>query len=274
MPKMFALDSYTPKFFVISLEKGMEKVYVQGITRTVSLTDEAGREVFKRTFSYRSEFRDFINKYIISYPGYSAGLALLVLPRTESWGKFAQALLFPTVINHALRQSGILQRTAGTVAGLAIDLFTLFPRVLASSLQIRQNRSEFQHPLFELLKGNPEASLALEKGHIMAHVRTKAITIDDGKCRELGGVHFTAKVDTVKVSKLILANPHIPCPIQALTNTTKKSRFFKGSLRLSSGYTFLTHNPIKMDLQCTPTFHFFSGLSKEAIRYEAYFPED
>lgn len=272
---MYVEGGYTPKYFVVPLAKDKEKTYVENRAATVTLTDEAGRKVFTKTFRYPSDFQEFIIKYIISYPGYTTGLALLIPPRTQSWGEFAQALLFPTVVNHAFSQHGIAQRVAGAVAGLAIDLFTLIPRALVAPLRMHQNPPNIPHPLFELLKDDPEASHALEKGILRAEMRVKVISINEGRrCGYANGIDFNASVESIKVTKLILTNPNIPCPIQEDFETHTRTKIFQGRLLIPDRRAFLTRNHTNSDANRITNFHFLTGLSEQAFSYSTYFTND
>jgi hypothetical protein len=269
-------SSYEPPFIVVMQGEGIEKKYVHGVTRTVTLTDEVGREVFRRTFSRNSEFQEFIRDYIISFPGYSPGLALLVPPRTQTWNELAQDVLFPTVVNHAFKQPGLVKMVAGTVAGLAIDLFTMIPRVVATPFRIysNQNTPTTQHPLYQLLKDNPAATCALESGYLMAQMSLEVIFIEERKCSEMGSMFFYAFEDIVKVTKPILTNPNSPCPIQEVMEIERKRTDFQGKVRISDRRAFVTKCPTQANAKSTTTYHLIDGLEEEPIHYHRYFTDD
>lgn len=269
-------NSHEPRFIVVKQGEGIEKKYVQGVTRTVTLTDEVGREVFRRTFLQNSEFKDFIRDYIVSFPGYSPVRSLLVPPRTQTWNELAQDVLFPTIVNHAFKQPGLVKMVAGLVTGLAIDLFTMIPRVAATPFRIyaNQNAPVAHHPLFELLKDNPAATLALESGCLMAQMSLEVISIDERKSSEMECMNFSGFEHIVKVTKPILTKPNSPCPIQEVIQMERKRADFEGKVRISDRHAFFAKCPTQDHVNNETTFHLLEGLEENPIHYYTYFTDD
>ena len=69
--------------------------FLEGLTSTVVLTNEIGNEIFTRSFDNENEFKDFGDRYLSSFPGYSIASAAFIPPRTDNLHDLAKMFSSP-----------------------------------------------------------------------------------------------------------------------------------------------------------------------------------
>lgn len=263
--------SYVPKFFVLEKSKETTEKFTEGTTATVTLTNEVGHEIFKKSFLQKSEFQHFIEEYIVSFPGYSSSLALLIPPRTKNWEGLAKDILFPTLVNHALKQEGMIGKVSGSMTGIALDLLTLIPRLVMTPFKIFYDYhiQRLDHPLAGLLEDNLQAISSLKNGSLIAHMHMQEVEIQEKGSHHENWENFAATVKIVKVSQLMIANADLPCPLQEEGEVHLSSASYEGAKSKVDGHTSIS-SASKSSISSKPTvYHFFSGLEKKGALINA-----
>lgn len=267
--------SQQPKFFVLDQSNGTAAKFIEGTTAIVTLTNEIGQEVFKKTFVKKEELLDFIKNHVISFSGYSPALATFIPPRTETWEGLAKDVFFPTLVNHSLKQEGVYKKACGSFIGLSLDLLTLIPRIAATPFRMLYNSNiqRSDHPLVNVLKDIPDAISSIKNGYLIAHIDMQIVKIEEKECEEEDWKHFSATVKTRKISQPIITNYNSPCPIQEEVEVQISNASYSGGKRKSDGHAYMPKGSRNSDSNKSTIFHFFCGLDEHATMNSGVFSD-
>lgn len=254
MPIELALSSGKKVFFSGSV---VEERYTEGSSTIVTVTNELGTEIFKKSFTQFEKAQKFRDKYLFSFPGHSPALGLLVPPRTDSLKRLAKNVFFPTfsaVINHDFYSEGWFAKTIlAPSLGLGLDLLTLPERLVMTPIKMFYNRNavEAEHPLYKkLLKKDPAAALSLKNEPLTVRIERQVVKIEmePSQSEDLSerqaftgdkGQRFTADIRVETESFPLVGSDSVRRPAWKETKRAGCTHIWKGLVANKEGEAYI-----------------------------------